>query len=446
MSDNSMHDLDKLFRQGAEQHGFEYNPEAWGQMEILLEKDRRRKLLWWWLVGAGTLALVVFLYVYQGPNKVIENTLADNNTVDRTELQTDLNHDVAKQRNFNPLAETDKKSSPLQGKNKEIGETNISAKLDQIAPTESSAPASFKDRPIAEEPTLEFNTRSEVDDNSTVTPVLTPPDFEQSEYANQNDPERISGRRDILSGTRVKLRNDLDVNYISGLTLEYLPIDWFDIAQARRAAFDNATLAQVDKTKTKGALYIGAILSGELTSIGPNDFAHANFSYGGHVEYRFKKFFGVSLGANFIKKNYEAGTGEYVPPKGFWTRKIPPEYTVGETSILEVPLLFGYYHKGYQKSGFYTQLGLTSYFLLKERYQYFYELPDPDLIRAWGTDNENQYWFGIGQVSAGYNHYVSPRWSFQIAPYLQIPLTGIGHGNLKMWTAGIQLKVNFRAL
>ena len=87
---------------------------------------------------------------------------------------------------------------------------------------------------------------------------------------------------------------------------------------------------------------------------------------------------------------------------------------------------------------------MTSYSMLQEWYRYAYDLPDTDLIRSWGTEHENRHWFGIGQVTMGYNVLLNRRMSLQFAPYLLVPLTGVGHGKVKLWSVGISAGFNFQ--
>ena len=111
--------------------------------------------------------------------------------------------------------------------------------------------------------------------------------------------------------------------------------------------------------------------------------------------------------------------------------------------FLEIPLLMGYYPQTYQRSGFFAQLGITSYLMLREQYDYSYEFPNAELVQKWVGKNKNQHWFGIGQVAIGYQKRFNKKLSLQFVPYIQIPLTGIGHGAVNLWSTGLQVKSNF---
>ena len=189
---------------------------------------------------------------------------------------------------------------------------------------------------------------------------------------------------------------------------------------------------------------LGLMVGAESSFVNIGNLSAVNWHFGGLIEYRFRGKYSVNLGANYSRKSYKAGEGEYVPPIGFWTRAIAPQSTEATTRILQVPILFGFYPKASDQSGFYVQAGLTSYFMLKERYAYNYDLPDPDLRRKWGTKNQFNHWLGIGQLSIGYNLLLGNMTSLQIEPYIQIPFSGVGHGNVKVWSIGLSSKFNFQ--
>ena len=51
-------DLDKLFQQNSEEHGFKYNEEAWSQMDGLLEEeDKKRRRFFFLLFFFGILVI-----------------------------------------------------------------------------------------------------------------------------------------------------------------------------------------------------------------------------------------------------------------------------------------------------------------------------------------------------------------------------------------------------
>ena len=87
----------------------------------------------------------------------------------------------------------------------------------------------------------------------------------------------------------------------------------------------------------------------------------------------------------------------------------------------------------------------------QEGYDLYFSDPDrqadPDVLKRISSDNEatkQQHYFGIGTLSFGYQKYINRNTSIQIEPYLQIPFTGIGLGQVDLISTGVQVKIAFR--
>ncbi|HHL52410.1 MAG TPA: hypothetical protein ENJ39_03465 [Flammeovirgaceae bacterium] len=146
----------------------------------------------------------------------------------------------------------------------------------------------------------------------------------------------------------------------------------------------------------------------------------------------------VGLGVSVSNKKYSAKGREYQPPKGFWTNGVVPDSTNAQCRILEVPLTVNWYQPLSRRSQLVVRGGLSSWFMLREDYWYKYSSNNPDLVQWWGGSNENRYWFGIAHLSLGYEFMITPRWSVLAGPYINIPLTGVGHGNVALRNFGFK--------
>ncbi|MCB0636129.1 MAG: hypothetical protein KDC54_05905, partial [Lewinella sp.] len=178
-------------------------------------------------------------------------------------------------------------------------------------------------------------------------------------------------------------------------------------------------------------------------SAGLDDFSKPSWRWGGQVSYRLGSVHALSLGAWYTKMYYEAGEGDYTPPKGFWTRRIAPTSTDATCKILEVPLIWQRAPRGYGRSGWQYEAGLVSYWLLAEYYHYDYDLTDDDLIRWWGAHGENHHLFAGGHLAIGHQWALGRHLGLGLQSFVQFPLGGIGHGKVHLYTAGIQLQMSF---
>jgi len=432
MSELSPKELDKLLQDGSEQYDFEYNPEAWVQMEALLHKDRRRRLFWWWFLGAGVLLLAVaigFWWKMDSENMIsqpaapthqqpaVQNQKTEPSIPNKTLLEIE-------ERENQPLKNTGTLEKP------------------RPLPVTPEKPVLKKEKAVEKRRSvLQAQQESIVQNNA--------PRFDSAQR-----PPGTDGGFD--SAQRLPVQNNApenagaDTNFaltrLPALPLAVLGTDSKKLPTLRLPDFvsKDSSLREAKQPKDF-AFLLGLSANAETASAGLDRFSKPNnIGIGGHLEVRYSRKYSIGIGAQYIRVKYEAGAGKYLPPPGFWIGGIEPESTQATCKILEVPVSLGYYPKGYSQNGFYAKIGLSSYFMLKEYYHYNYAVYDPTLLTGWSGKNNYRHWFGIGLVSVGYNKILSRKTSLQIAPYLQIPLTGVGHGEIRLWSAGLNLACNFQ--
>ncbi len=424
MSELSPKELDKLLQDGSEQYDFEYNPEAWAQMETLLDKDRRRRLFWWWFLGAGILLLAVAIGFWwkMDPENIISQSPAP--THEQPAVQ---NQKMEPSTPYKNLSEQEAiENQPLK--------TAGTLEKPGLLPATPETPVLKKEK-AAE--IMRFDSAQRPDTrrfNSAQRPDARRFDSAQRPTVQNNAPE--NGRPDT----------SLALARLPALPFAVLEMDSKKLPALRLPDFvpETGSLRETKPPKDV-AFLLGLSVKAETASAGLDRFSKPNnIGVGGHLEVRYGGKFSTGIGAQYIRIKYEAGAGKYLPASNFWINGIEPESTEATCKILEVPVWLGYYPKGHSQTGFYGKIGLSSYFMLKEYYHYNYAVYDPNLLSGWGEKNNYRHWFGIGLVSVGYHKMLNRKTSLQIAPYLQIPLTGVGHGEIKLWSAGLSLACNFQ--
>ncbi len=408
MADWSPKDLDKLFQDGSEQHDFPYNPDAWNQMEVLLEKDKKRRFFWW-ILGATGIFLLLFIGWGQFHNQA--SSISENS---KTIIATkETKHD---DKNINKTIKTDStwnitKSTHSNTKNQweHHGRGRITMPEQDVIyfpaiTTTNSIKSSKKSAPI------------NIIQKDIAQPISTQSIKTKSEMVNP-----------------IQKIDAIVINTIAGLSIQKLDIATKEI---------NPIIKALPKKKNNH-FHFGIVLGADGAAVHATDFSKINWKFGIQSEYRLGKKYSIGLGLTYTQKKYQANKGDYTPPLGFWTRKIAPEYTQAECNILEIPMTFHYFHSGYMNSGFYTNIGATSYFMMKERYNYFYDLPDADLRRQWGTENENFHLFSMAQIGFGYQLVNGHGHSLRLGSFGQIPLRGIGHGGVRVFSFGVLVGFGF---
>lgn len=154
------------------------------------------------------------------------------------------------------------------------------------------------------------------------------------------------------------------------------------------------------------------------------------------VDYWFTPRLSVSVGAFNTSKRYLVGGEEYNPPAGFWgnvTNGELPAKIDAKCQVLDIPINLKYQLISRPKINIAASAGVSSYIMLKEDYQY--EL-DNGWQSEWGTRNENQHFFGVGNLQVHIERRFGKHFAVEVAPFFKVPLTSYGHGNIRFHSMG----------
>ncbi len=154
------------------------------------------------------------------------------------------------------------------------------------------------------------------------------------------------------------------------------------------------------------------------------------------VDYWITPRLSVSAGVFNTSKRYLVGGEEYSPPAGFWgniTNGELPAKIDAKCQVLDIPINLKYQLFSGAKFNIAASAGVSSYIMLKEDYRY--EL-DNGWESEWGTRNENQHFFGVGNLQVHFERRFGKHFAFEVAPFFKVPLTSYGHGNIRFHSMG----------
>ncbi len=412
MPDLSDKDIDKLFQEGVERHGFEYKEASWSQMLRLMERERRRRAIGW-ISGIGALAILVlfFWFILGGTRQADPKARPDTE-----ELSSSLEKTPSGEQLFEMPGspETKGEMSP---------EILSSAKGPEKTDSGISPPATSQDSQ-AERP-AEFHGQS---------PTLQerPPDIRHPEYPPQ-EPVGVLHPIQIFPTTPVLPPIRTDLAYLTGRTLppeiriSLTPDPGGPITPRRGQAF-----------------YLGINVALEAVSASLNGFDEPALKAGLTLEYRFSEKWGLGLGAFYSRKEYYAKGDQYNPEGMYWPQGVPPDRADGYCKMIEVPLFASYHFGHFAGDHFYIEAGLNSYIMLEEHYWYDYDYPPSNPVWYYGSEGENHAWMSVLQISPGYQWSFSRKLGLQVSPYLHLPLNGVGYGNIDLISAGLNLRLLIR--
>lgn len=403
MSERKPEKLDHLFRRGSEQYDFEYKPEAWQQMEALLERERRRRLLLWWGVAAlGLLLLGLGYWKLMPPAEASLGSFP----IPRLEAVRQSADAKAKPR----LPGNAPRTEASAGEAVKLKSEDLIAATEEETLLLPGAASSPGNNAQAGEATSALSS----------LPLRT---FEVLPSAQQQLPEaKPAASFPALEALPALPPASLEL--VRGSSEQPLPPPSLSAAESQAG----------------NVLVLGVTAGLELASVGGDDFQDFNWKIGMQAAYRYGHKYSIGLGVNYLHKAYLAERGEFEPPLD-WPSE--PLSTDGVCDMLELPLLLGYYFRGHRQSGAYVKAGLTSYYMLREAYTYRFDPSAPYPVREWSTDDGSRHWLGILQLSPAYQWSKGRRQFWQVEPFLQVPLTGVGVGQVKLWSAGLSVKWNW---
>jgi hypothetical protein len=150
-----------------------------------------------------------------------------------------------------------------------------------------------------------------------------------------------------------------------------------------------------------------------------------------------------SSGLVFSNVRYIAAGSEYNPP-GYWNEGVIPDETSAVCLILDIPLTFKYSVFNFENSRFYATAGLSSYIMLNEDYRFHYAQGGYGREESISIRNGSSHWFNNAGFSIGYELDIHPNWSLSAEPFIRVPVSGVGWGEVNLYSMGSFVSLNYR--
>jgi hypothetical protein len=212
-----------------------------------------------------------------------------------------------------------------------------------------------------------------------------------------------------------------------------------DVVAPKAAADSPAPAAKKQNKKTSHG-YIGVLGAPDFSTVHFQSMKGVGTTFGVLLGYSFNDRWAVETGLSLDRKRYYTA-GEY-----FSTEKvtIPTGYTKllnvdGTCNMWEIPVNVRYNFSTSPRMKWFATAGLSTYLMTSENYTY-------QVQNNWNTEDSNwnihkpsQYWFSIINLSVGYEQRIGKIGKLRLEPYVRIPLSGIGTGNLPILSAGLNI-------
>ncbi|MHA4895330.1 porin family protein [Pedobacter sp. PWIIR3] len=185
--------------------------------------------------------------------------------------------------------------------------------------------------------------------------------------------------------------------------------------------------------ESKSPLSLTLVIAPDISRVSSGLNSKLSSNFGVLVNYLAAKKLGITTGVVYAKKYYNyAGIN-----KGAYGNADKPWEVDADCDVLDIPLNASYSVYSKKNISISLNTGLSSYFMLKEKYKYINQDQNGTNISTLVIDNKNQHLFGVANFSVSFEHKVSQKLSIGLQPFYKVPLTGIGYHNSNLNSKGV---------
>lgn len=211
-------------------------------------------------------------------------------------------------------------------------------------------------------------------------------------------------------------------------------------AQENSAAVAMAKIKR-DPAYLRKGLYYGLVISPDITTVKFQRFSTVGYNIGLIGGYRFGKKLAAETGILYERKYYYS-TGKYFDAKNTpWPATMNLLNVDGWCNMYEIPVNVRFTFASGVKSSWYVNGGMSSYIMKRQGYDYTYEYNGYYATKYWGYKKTTKDWFSIVHLGVGYERPLGALGNLRVEPYVKIPASGIGVGNLPVTSVGINIGI-----
>jgi hypothetical protein len=380
--------IDELFRKGLSDPKLDFDEDHWQDMQSLLEKKsskkKVRRLLILALTSAAAIATVFFI-LDRNIMIVDENESFETVNTDRPVVREKFNRKLRGE-------DGTKQEQTALIFNEELNETSSSAKLTQT----------WKRTAFIEV----VNSKNRIMSRGSLSEISIPT---------------------IKPMTRSKYRFHPSIETFPSFPSE--------------SAISLQHKNEYNATRRDARSVLSILAGPDLSSVRGSDQSTLSENVGILYSYPVVNRLSISLGATYAKKNYKSDYSLYSPANPPVLTEMPSMVNA-ECDVIDIPLTANYTVLKNKKIKFNVSAGLSSYFMLKEKYTFEYGgNPENKRSAVYEISGENQHIFGVADFSISLEKKVNDKINVGIKPFLKMPLTGIGYGRVDLESKGIALMV-----
>jgi hypothetical protein len=448
---------------------FEFNPAAWSAMEAKLDAVARVPFNWWKLLFpvAGTALLLTLLLWPIAASDLIERGGLATTESPAQEKQVEADQTENSNKTLSAKNDSDAERSNQNAGTTTAGKTesiNSSSQSDNsntgiIGDTDQS-------KQLADVNVVDQRLTADVDTNTAQGAVVTATDAGKQEAAqtttrtNQTDIERFRAQveKDIATVNNAdkepaisyfsleKVDETKQEGEVTELSLQYqsdLILPEPELEPIVDSALYSEKSSEVQYFQ-KSRWAFSLALSADLSATGLEGFTDPGTMVGFGVEYYVSDKWSIQTGATLAVKKYTALGSEYATPD--WISARPDDLLSASAvcTVIDIPINIRKYFQTRKGNTFFVSTGVSTYLMLREDYNYEYTEERPGWLPFWSFRNQNNHFFGILNLSVGYEKPLGKNFALGIEPFMKLPLTGIGEGRVRFLSFGTNIAIKLR--
>lgn len=431
---NKDNDIDQLFKDRLDDPEIPFNELDWGKMERKLDMQEKKRVIPMWLYTAGGIAavLMVSLYLYfSAPASLDKQIIKGPLTEHVVKPGNDI--DPLSGKSIAPLTEPDSlKIQPVE---------DLSLILAGNKATGAKSLDLAKEKAVTLIVPILPSASVVSSGTALITPgvtIATPPVIISAKNSLATTvPLKTTGAVNTKSQQPGQLETDSAIlvrkaNALAHSKDPFERIEAAEIARSVKNKMENSLRPQND-------LILSAMAAPDMSFAKSSKPSKVSSNVGVLATYAFTPKISMTSGAIYSRKFYNSGgtspqSNSYMPGSDWQVS--------ADCNVLDIPLNVNYKIFNQKKLSVSLNTGLSSYFMLKEKYEFTTGKGDAQRVSNLEINNQNQHIFGIANVSVSFDHQISQAVSVGVQPFAKLPLTGIGDGNASLKSAGVSFSLN----
>jgi hypothetical protein len=437
---------DRIIKEAADHYHPEYDDTAWEKMEQLLDEhlpvEKERKRIFFLRPLAlliGCLLLLIGLYYWKNTKPEASQNLASKNKAEQVKVTNPPNK--SKEINSQLSLETEKNPVTITKGTNKIGKDHIKSASNKSE--KAFATSSFGNH---DDPNVVPAFGNDLVKKKNDLPNQQA--IEKTDHSGAINHEKNSISENTNQGNKSNVTADTKENKVDGKKSvpEKEMIGENNIGKTENVPSKNPGKKPKKTSGGFGNNFGLSISAGpDVSDVYHNKIGKLTLAYGAGASYAISKKLNLRTGFYLSKKIYSVDREDYNLPPGSVGNYQYLQNVNANCKVYEIPLKLDYSFGKTKNHNWFVSGGLSSYLMKKETYNYYYKTPSGQIYnKDWSISNKNRHFFSVLDISGGYQYFLNQQFSMTAEPYVNLPLTGIGAGKVKLNSGGILFTIKVK--